>query len=199
MSNLNTTDTDDEFAVPLRPDGSEDYRKQKLQANWVNMTIALLACVALMVVALMIVPRPKGDPVRVVDSVAVGQSAQQSLGWNVAYVDPPEGWSANEAHVRAMGPANDPTWYASYLGPDDQWISVRQSHGDEVWQDSMLDGFVPAGTRSMGGVEFEQFDNGERSAAFTAQIDGSRVVIISTAAYESVDVFAQRIVEKLQG
>lgn len=167
-----------------------NMRKLRLEANWMNMVIALGACVLLMVVALVIAPQPKGDPVRTVDAQAIGARAAQSVTWPVAVFATPEGWHANEAQLTTMGDPSADTWYASYVGPDDQWMSIRQAPGSKEWAESLVEDFQANGSETFAGVSFEAYTGDQREQAYVAQVAGTWLVIQAVAQPDSVDAFA---------
>lgn len=159
------------------------------------MVIALLACVAIMVLALMIAPQPKGNPIREVDAEGIGKSAAQSVDWPVATFSSPDGWHSNEAQMRPMGEPSFDTWYVSYVGPDEQWLSIRQAKADEDWAKSFVKEFAPLGDQTFEGVSFKTYEGKNREQAFVGQVSGTWIVVQSVATDESVNTFMKLILE----
>jgi len=171
-------------------------RKLRLEANWMNMVIALLACVLIMVLALMIAPQPKGDPIRKVDAEGIGKTADDAVEWPVAWFETPQDWHSNEARLGPMGEPSVETWYASYVGPDEQWLSIRQAQAEEDWAKSFVKEFAPVGEQNIQGVKFATYEGKNREQAFVGQANGTWFVVQAVATGESGDMFVKRALEK---
>lgn len=180
-----------------QPPRSENVRALKLSSNWVNMVIALGACLAVVLIGLAFVPEPKeGQFEREVDYETIAESVKTRAEFPVVVPKLPEGWVANEAMFKPMGaPAYD-TWYLSSVGPQQGWMTLRQADGDERWVQSELDDFVEVSTNDIDGVTFTSYDGSDGKQAMVGQLDGSTAVLIGRADPQTYEFFAKQAVEQ---
>lgn len=182
------------------PGSREEMRQIRLTSNWVNMIIALLICFGVVFVVFMLVPQPKGDPTRSVDVASIGQAAEDHAGFDLYTPKLLEDWNANDAHFTKMGHPEADTWYVSMVGPQDQWVSVRQSEGDDDWLASVVDGAVERGKSDIDGVTFTEYESKDLTQqALVGKIAGTTVVLKGSARWESYHEYAKQAVEQLNG
>ena len=138
-----------EKALARTKAGSRDeMRVIRRHYNWVNMAMALLACLVLVLAALALAPRPEGDITREVEYEAVAQNVQQEAGFDLAVPGMPDGWHANAASFGESGTPAVETWYVSWVDGDDGWASLRQTDAEETpdaWAESYLEEFAETG------------------------------------------------------
>ncbi|MCQ9368519.1 DUF4245 domain-containing protein [Brevibacterium sp. 91QC2O2] len=178
-----------------KPGSRAEMREIRRTYNWVNMVIALAACMIVVLFAVMMAPKPDTASERTVD---VGQAAQQSSGLPFKLFVPelPSGWHANDAGVSQMGSPTLDTWYVSMLGPDDQWVSIRQAKGDERWVKSQAENMAPIGEDRIGGVTFTRYETPNQKQILTGTVAKSTLVFLGTADWTSFTDFAQQAVEQ---
>ncbi|WP_051297940.1 DUF4245 domain-containing protein [Brevibacterium album] len=178
-----------------RAGSREEMRVIRRHYNWVNMVIALLACGALVAVALMLAPRPEGDPTREVDYTQVAQSAQPMAAFPLAVPDIPEGWHANSATFGESGPAAVPTWYVSWVNEEqERWLSLRQVAADapESWSAAHLEEYATTGESELGGVQFTRYERtGGSGHALVGSAEGTNLLIMGSAPWEQVEAIAE--------
>ena len=178
-----------------QPGSRDEMRLLRKQSNWVNMAIALLACMALVAVALMIAPQPKGNPTRTVDAAGVASAAAKDAGFTPLVPQLPDQWTSNAASLEKMGKPEKDTWYVSNIGPDQQWITLRQAKtgSDEAeWVKSIVDGGAEVGTSSVKGVSFTQYQRPNQQQALVGQADGTTLVLMGTGSWSTFEDFASR-------
>lgn len=179
----------------MQPGSREEMRRIRMSSNWVNMVIALGVCLAVVLVALAFVPRPATELTREVDYVGMAESAQGSADFTLAVPALPEGWTSNEANLEPMGTPAEETWYVSWVGPEREWISLRQSQGGENWVRSMVtDELAEVGTRDVSGQTFTAYENSRGEQALVGPVGDTTVVLKGTAAWETYDHFAAEII-----
>lgn len=172
-----------------QPGSREEMRVMRRHYNWVNMVIALAACMALVLAALMFAPRPKGTEVRDIDYREVAASAQQRAEFPLVVPDLSEEWKANAASFDPQGSPAVDTWYISLVGPDDAWVAVNQSAGDERWAESFVDEMAQVGTQDVDGVEFTTWEGDKGLQAMVGPgPEGTETVYLGRAPW---DVFAE--------
>lgn len=181
------------------PGSREEMRHIRRKSNWVNMVIALAICFGVVFVVLALVPQPKGDPTRSVDVASISQSVGETADFTPFTPKLLEDWNANDAHYTKMGTPETDTWYVSMVGPKDQWISVRQSKGDEAWLTSILDGAVERGTTDIEGVEFTEYESQDLvKQSLVGEVGGTTLVLQGTAQWDSYSIYAKQAVEQLK-
>ncbi|WP_236865953.1 DUF4245 domain-containing protein [Brevibacterium daeguense] len=184
----------------VQPGSRDEMRQLRTGANWVNMAIALGACLIVVLAALAFVPRPETELTREIDYVGVAQSAQQDAEFRLAVPELPEGWVSNEASFRPMGSPESETWYVSWVGPERGWVSLRQSQGDENWVKSMLDeDMLQTGARDIAGESFATYEDSGARQALVGEVGETTLVLKGTAPWETFDQFASQIVEDAKG
>ncbi|WP_349828657.1 DUF4245 domain-containing protein [Brevibacterium litoralis] len=180
----------------------ESHTQLKLRANWVNMAIALGACMLVVFLALAFVPRPETEFERVVDHVAIAESVaggEEGADFDLAVPTLPTDWVANEATYKPMGEPALVTWYASFIGPQQQWVSLRQAAdttGD--WADSMLDDdMVESRTETVAGTEFTVHQNSGSRVAYVGTASDTTLVFIGTGTVESFEAVITSALDSL--
>lgn len=190
-----------EPAAEPQPGSREEMRRNRMQSNWVNMVIALAACMALVLVALMIAPQPQGDPTRTVDAAAEASAAAGQAGFDPAAPALPQGWSSNEAGLEQMGEPELKTWYASYVGPSQQWIALRQAQPGAdaaAWATSIVgEDAAQTGTSKVAGpqgrtVVFDRYEKPDQKQALVGTVGDTTVILMGTAQWDSFEDLAAR-------
>lgn len=179
----------------MQPGSREEMRQIRMSSNWVNMAIALGVCLAAVLVAFAFVPEPANELEREVDYVGMAESAQTSSDFPLAVPELPEGWVSNEVNFEPMGTPAVDTWYVSWVGPEREWMSLRQSRGNENWVRSMVtDELAEIGTRDVSGQTFTAYENSRGEQALVGPVGDTTVVLKGTAAWETYDHFAAEII-----
>ncbi|MGV2480915.1 UNVERIFIED_CONTAM: DUF4245 family protein, partial [Salmonella enterica subsp. enterica serovar Weltevreden] len=71
--------------------------------------------------------------------------------------DVPTGWTSNEANLDAIKGSDSSSWYLSFLGPDDQWVSLEQARASEKWAEGKVEGATAAETVEVSGSTFQVY------------------------------------------
>ena len=134
----------DESGVML-PGSREEMRFLRKNSNWVNMIIAILACLAVAVGILFLAPQPEVDSERVVDYQGIAEQSQGNAEFDLIVPQIPRGWTSNEATLDRVGDSEFTSWYMSFIGPDDQWVSIEQAEASTRGALAHFDGTVLTG------------------------------------------------------
>lgn len=190
--------------IPLgeaAPPRMSEHMEQKMRANWVNMAIALGACMVVVLLALAFVPRPENEFDRVVDYAATAEAVQDGADFTLAVPTLPEGWVSNEASYDLYGTPELTTWYVSFVGPEQQWVSLRQVAGTSEggtnanWVKNQLgDDALQVRTEDVAGTQFLVYESRSGDQAYVGDVDGSTVVLFGTAQWDSFTAIAQEVV-----
>lgn len=186
----------DESGVML-PGSREEMRFLRKNSNWVNMIIAILACLAVVVVVLLIAPQPEVDSERVVDYQAIAEQSQDSADFDLVVPEIPSGWTSNEAGLDRVGDSDYVSWYMSFVGTERQWVSIDQAKASENWAENQVDEAVAAETVTVGGSDFQIYRTEDAKEYWVTGKGDTFVVITAIATPEAINSFAQQVAEQL--
>lgn len=167
-----------------------------------NLLIALLACLGVVVVLLVAVPRDDSSRLSTVDFHQVADGLQDSAAMTLAVPDVDDRWIANRADYTPDTDTGLDVWYVGLRTPNKQFISITQSSEvNATWQVQQLTPRKATGTTTIDGVEFTVYDQrddsdyaGRSDYALTADVDGTTLIFNGTA---DDDEFAQLVTATL--
>jgi hypothetical protein len=176
---------------------SETRRRRSLNTTSNDMLVSMAVIVGLVVVLLLLVPRPNRIPERTLDVTAAVTAARAKLGFTPANPILPAGWTARTADVQ-RGTDQLPTWHLSYLTPSGHYVGVQQTaKATPAWEARQVTDGQEQGTRLINGRNWtirSRLDRGVTSLVLRQpQIDGRPPIttVVSGAAPDAeVDQFA---------
>ena len=186
----------DESGVML-PGSREEMRFLRKNSNWVNMIIAILACLAVVVVVLLIAPQPEVDSQRVVDYQAIAEQSQDTADFDLIVPELPSGWTSNEASLDRVGDSDYTSWYMSFVGTERQWVSIDQAQATENWAENQVDDGVAAEAVTVGGSDFQIYRTEDAKEYWVTGQGDTFVVITAIATPETIDSFAKQVAQQL--
>ena len=187
----------DESGVML-PGSREEMRFLRKNSNWVNMIIAILACLAVVVGILFIAPQPEVDSERVVDYQGIAEQSEGNADFDLIVPQIPRGWSANEASLDRFNDSEYVSWYMSFIGPEDQWVSIEQAKASQNWAKKKTEGAVAAETLTVGGLDFQVYRTDDAKEYWVTHSDDVYVVITATASPDTINSFADQVAAQLK-
>lgn len=187
----------DESGVML-PGTREEMRFLRKNSNWVNMIIAIVACLAVVAVVLLIAPQPQVDPQRVVDYQTIAEQSEDSADFDLIVPEIPSGWTSNEASLDRVGDSDRTSWYMSFVDTERQWVSIEQAKATEKWAKSKVGDAVAAETVTVGGSDFQIYRTQDAKEYWVTGKGDNFVVITAIASPDSIDVFAKQVAEQLK-
>lgn len=187
----------DESGVML-PGSREEMRFLRKNSNWVNMIIAIVACLAVVAVVLLIAPQPQVDPQRVVDYQTIAEQSEDSADFDLIVPEIPSGWTSNEASLDRVGDSDRTSWYMSFVDTERQWVSIEQAKATEKWAKSKVGDAVAAETVTVGGSDFQIYRTQDAKEYWVTGKGDNFVVITAIASPDSIDVFAKQVAEQLK-
>ena len=187
----------DESGVIL-PGSREEMRFLRKNSNWVNMIIAILACLAVVAVVLLLAPQPNVDSERVVDYQAIAEQSQNSAEFDLIVPQVPKGWTSNEASLDRIGESDYTSWYMSFIGTERQWVSIEQAEATENWAKKKVGEAIAAETVDVGGSEFQIYRSNDATEYWVTGKDDVFVVITAIATPETIDSFAKQVDSELK-
>lgn len=173
----------------------EEMRVLRRHYNWVNMVVALVACLVLVLAALALAPRPSGDITREIEYQTVAENAQPAAEFELSVPDMPEGWHSNSASFDHQGTPAVETWYVSLVSDDDKgWMSLRQTDANgtpDAWAESYLEDFAETGESELGETSFARFEGVETSdKALLGESDGTLLLLIGSGDWGQLEAWA---------
>lgn len=179
-----------------RAGSREEMRVLRRHYNWVNMVVALVACLVLVLAALALAPRPSGDITREVEYWTVAENAQPAADFDLSVPDLPEGWHSNAASFDHEGTPAVETWYVSLVADDDEgWMSLRQTDAEETpeaWAESYLEEFAETGESDLSGTTFTRFEGvGSSDNALLGHADGTVLLLIGSGDWAQLEAWAE--------
>ncbi|WP_227492732.1 DUF4245 domain-containing protein [Brevibacterium sp. CFH 10365] len=187
----------DESGVML-PGSREEMRFLRKNSNWVNMVIAILACLAVAVGILFLAPQPEVDSERVVDYQGIAEQSQGNAEFDLIVPQIPRGWTSNEASLDRMGDSEYTSWYMSFIGPDDQWVSIEQAEASANWAKRKTDEAAAAEKVTVGGADFQIYRTEEAKEYWVTHEGDMYVVMTATAAPDTINGFADQVAAQLK-
>ncbi len=130
---------------------SEARRRRSLNTTSRDMLVSMAVIVGLILVFLLLVPRPNTIPQRTLDVPAAARAATTDLGFAPADPALPEGWTARTANVQ-RGTSDLPTWHLTYTSPSGHYVGVQQAaKATPAWEARQVTDGAEQGTISVGG------------------------------------------------
>jgi hypothetical protein len=129
---------------------SEVRRRRSLNTTSRDMLLSMAVIVGLVLVLLLIVPRPNKIPERTLDVASAASAAQSQLGFAPADPVLPDGWVARAANVQ-RGTDDVPTWHLTYTTPSGHYAGVQQAgKPTAAWEARQVTDGPEAGTVTVG-------------------------------------------------
>lgn len=134
-------------------EGEERAKARRARQTLYNLLYSLAACIGLVIVMVLAVPRPSESLIQPVKYLEVAASAAESS--NQPIVAPEllgEGWYSNSARWTGKPADGVANWYAGFVGPKNQYLGITQAfNSNPTWLTLKLKGDVPTGTKTIDG------------------------------------------------
>jgi hypothetical protein len=167
---------------------SEQSRLYRARKTINNLVYSLLVTVGMAVVIYVMVPHPNAEPNWAVDYVKIGTQVAQTSGASLDIPTLPATWRANQAKISGGGAAGPVVWRVGFITPTEEYISYRQAiNAEKSWSSQILKDVRPTGSRNIGGLVWQEFDNrsaegaGNLAYALVTVAGGSTYVLNGTA------------------
>jgi hypothetical protein len=130
---------------------TEIRRRRSLSTTSRDMLLSMAVIVGLILVFLLLVPRPNKIVERSLDVPAAAQASAAELGFTPADPTLPEGWTARTADVQ-RGTDGLPTWHLTYTSPSGFYVGVQQTaKATPAWEARQVTDGAERGTIDVGG------------------------------------------------
>lgn len=122
-----------------------------------NLIASLAACIALVAVLVLLVPRGTAPAVRDVDVAIAVQQFGDTAGQPLVAPKVPATWRANAAELRGFG--DTASWYVGYVIDGTGYAGVTEGlPGTTGLLETVLDGARPTGTTRIAGLPWRVYD-----------------------------------------
>lgn len=178
-----------------KPDPEDSAAKHRAKQTVINLVLSLVACLGIVIVTVLAVPRDDSNRIKAVDYVAAAESAEASSKLNLAAPALPTGWWANRAKWNASAADGVKVWKVGFVGPKNQYVGVTQGFGvNPTWVALQTLGFEPDTESTAKNNTWTKWIPGKNTDAdphlWTFEKDGNLIVMSSTASDAELDEFA---------
>lgn len=167
---------------------AEASRRHRANQTFLNLVLALAACLAIVLVLVFVVVRPSLNEAPNVDYQKLAADAQPTVSETLAAPTLPKGWTANAARLE-KGPDGIVSWYVGLVTPAPQYIGLVQGlRANPSWVSARLGNSRSTGTTTIDGIEWTLYDQrgtskapGNFAYAMSATIGASSFVLHGSA------------------
>jgi hypothetical protein len=180
---------------------SEEHRRKSLSTRPKDMLISMTVIVGIVLVLLLIVPRPNKIPERNINVASAAQGAQSTLGFTPANPQVPAGWTARAAGLELKTTDDSDTWQVTYTTPTGTYVGIQQAkNATKAWESRQVTDGQEAGTESVGGIEWINRSRTDRGmiSLVNRGTDGITTVVTGTADQAQMDQFATAVAADLK-
>jgi hypothetical protein len=196
VAELGRPETPEEKAERL----AEQSRKYRARKTINNLILSLGVTVVAAFVIYLMVPHSDQTPNWEVDYVKIGAAAQAATGDALDIPMVPQSWKANQARLEGPGADQIVIWRVGFITPSDSLATYRQGlDGNPAWVASILKSAAKTGTREVGGLSWDIYDNrsvegsGNLAYAMVTVAAGSTFVLNGTASDKDFDTLAAAV------
>ena len=177
--------------------------KHRAKQTVINLVLSLVACLGIVIVTVLAVPRDDSNRIQPVDYVAAAQAAETSSNLNLVAPQLPTGWWANQAKWNASAADGVKVWKVGFVGPKNQYVGVTQGFGvNPTWVALQTVGFEPDTESTAKNNSWTKWKPGKNTDAdpqlWTLEKNGNLIVMSSTASDSELDEFAALLEEEIK-
>lgn len=185
-----------------RPDPEDSAAKHRAKQTVVNLVLSLVACLGIVIVTVLAVPRDDSNRIKPVDYVTAAESAEAASNLNLVAPELPSGWWANQAKWNASAADGVKVWKVGFVGPKNQYIGVTQGFGvNPTWVALQTIGFEPDTESKAKNNTWTKWKPAKNTDAdphlWTFEKDGNFIAMSSTASEADLDEFAALIEKEI--
>jgi hypothetical protein len=186
-------------------------RERRARQTIINLLLSLAATAAIVVIMVLITPRPTTSLITPVDYEAVAREVASSS--QVPVLAPRllgHNWYSNSARWNSKTADGVSNWYVGFVGPDNQYLGLTQGYGtNPTWMVLQLKGDLPQGAIKIGGRTWTIWQSTVKNdpaktrdyALVTDLKSGNRtdeVLVYGTASKADFRKFAALVAEQLK-
>ncbi|MEO0061100.1 MAG: hypothetical protein RL343_718 [Actinomycetota bacterium] len=197
MSTPNTQSADQ------APDPADSAAKHRAKQTVVNLVLSLVACLGIVIITVLAVPRDDSNRIKAVDYVSAAESAEASSNLNLVAPELPKGWWANQAKWNESAADGVKVWKVGFVGPNNQYVGVTQGFGvNPTWVALQTVGFEPDTQSTAKNNTWTKWKPGKNTDAdphlWTLEKNGNFIAMSSTATDAELDEFAALLEKEIK-
>ncbi|MEN9714776.1 MAG: hypothetical protein RJA35_243 [Actinomycetota bacterium] len=186
-------------------------RERRARQTVINLLLSLAATAGLVLIMVLVTPRPTTSLLQKVDYKAAAADAGKSA--NLPVIAPElinKTWYSNSARWNTKTADGVNNWYVGFVGPKNQYLGVTQGFGtNPTWVVLQLKGDLPTGATSIGGLRWTVWQSTTKNdpaltrdyALVTDVKAGTRtdqILVYGTASKNEFRKFATLVAERLK-
>lgn len=184
------------------PDPQDSAAKHRAKQTVINLVLSLVACLGIVIVTVLAVPRDDSNRIKPVDYVAAAETAEASSSLILIAPTLPEGWWANQAKWNAVASDGVKVWKVGFVGPKNQYVGVTQGFAvNPTWTAMQTLGYEPDTDAPAVSPNWTKWKPGKNTDGdpylWTLESNGDLVVLSATAIPEEISVIAKLIEQEL--
>lgn len=181
--------------VSQAPTPEDSAAKHRAKQTVVNLVLSLVACLGIVIVTVLAVPRDDSNRIKPVDYVAAASAAEASSKLDLLSPTLPTGWWANQAKWNESASDGVKVWKVGFVGPKNQYVGVTQGFAvNPTWVALQTVNFVPDTESKATNLTWTKWKPGKDTDAdphlWTLEKDGNFIAMSSTASEAELDEFA---------
>ena len=185
------------------PDPQDSAAKHRAKQTVVNLILSLVACLGIVIVTVLAVPRDDSNRIKSVDYVAAAESAEASSNLNLVAPELPSGWWANQAKWNAAAADGVKVWKVGFVGPKNQYVGVTQGFAvNPTWVALQTIGFEPDTNSAAKNNSWTKWKPSKNTDAdphlWTFEKNGNFISMSSTASDSELDEFAALLEKEIE-
>lgn len=178
------------------PNPEDSAAKHRAKQTVINLVLSLVACLGIVIVTVLAVPRDDSNRIKPVDYVAAAAAAEASSKLNLLAPALPNGWWANQAKWNESATDAVKVWKVGFVGPKNQYIGVVQGFAvNPTWVALQTVNFEPDTESTATNQTWTKWKPGKNTDAdphlWTLEKDGNFIAMSSTASEAELDDFAE--------
>ncbi len=179
---------------------SAEHRRKSLSTRPKDMLISMAVIVGIVLVLLLLVPRPNEIPTRAINPQAAATGSAAQLGFTPAVPVLTPDWTVRAAGLQLKTTDDTTAWQLTYTTPSGTYAGVQQAENPtKAWESRQVTDGKEDGTETIGGLEWvvrSRLDRGTTSLVHRGD-DGITTVVTGTANEADMTLFTTAVAAKL--
>ena len=178
------------------PNPEDSAAKHRAKQTVINLALSLVACLGIVIVTVLAVPRDDSNRIKPVDYVAAAAAAEESSKLDLLAPALPSGWWANQAKWNESAADGVKVWKIGFVGPKNQYVGVIQGFAvNPTWVALQTVNFEPDTESKATNQTWTKWKPGKNTDAdphlWTLEKGGNFIAMSSTASETELDEFAE--------
>ena len=178
------------------PNPEDSAAKHRAKQTVINLALSLVACLGIVIVTVLAVPRDDSNRIKPVDYVAAAAAAEESSKLDLLAPALPSGWWANQAKWNESAADGVKVWKIGFVGPKNQYVGVIQGFAvNPTWVALQTVNFEPDTESNATNQTWTKWKPGKNTDAdphlWTLEKGGNFIAMSSTASETELDEFAE--------